>query len=97
MSSDFPNDIKDAINWWAEANLAHIKADAEYNKAKTERYLEIKCAEEYKYELNNITECKAYLECYELVKKVDKLEIEALRRITWVNYLVHQGSINNVK
>ena len=88
---DFPDNIKDTINWWSEAYAAHVAADRELTQTIDEKLSYIRTNRAaYSDVFGMEAERAARLECKELFKVVDDLKVEAHRRLAWVDYLTRQ-------
>ena len=89
---DFPDNIKDAINWWVEALLSHRTANRQAILAIDAAAIRIKATEgKYSDILATTLHSQARAECIEFLENEDICSVEERRRAAWVEYLTQQG------
>jgi hypothetical protein len=91
---NYPENIKDAIDWVTEADIESIKLQEEYDDACTQALIKFREEDDvmHKFDYRTI-DARVLLECAELRNKSDAARVEVNRRIRWVNYFMclHSG------
>lgn len=89
---NYPENIKDAIDWFTEADKEHLTLLREYNHAVAKAFLDIreerKEKDRYSFDASIDVEFKAKLCCKDLCEKADEAAIELTRRKNWLAYLM---------
>lgn len=85
--SDYPTDIKQAIEWLAQAEAAVQAADRAVKRRRSELELEYARADDLKYWRTHV-ELRSYLAVPELIEYLDAAVVEEKRRRDWFLYLV---------